>query len=139
VIGLGNYVIATGLPAGISWSSTPGDLVGEIYARLDRVRIHEDPALAEPVGEPIVQSSSQVTGFIATVANEDATAPTLNHGQTLYRTLGQDRRGVRYEYSGKVLNQCRPRASYSRKIQQPAQLTPTWYDLYRRLICVNDL
>jgi len=24
VIGLGNYVIATGLPVGISWSSTPG-------------------------------------------------------------------------------------------------------------------
>ena len=63
-----------------------GDLLGEVHAQLDRVHIHEDLAVAESADQLVVQPSSQMTAFLTTVANEDATAPSSGHSQSRYRS-----------------------------------------------------
>ena len=61
------------------------DFLGEVNARLDRVHIDEDLALAETIGQAVIQPASQMAGFLPTVANEDATTLSYGHGQSRYR------------------------------------------------------
>ena len=61
------------------------DLRGEVHAQLDRVHIDENLALAEPIGQAVIQPSSQMAGFLSPVADKDATALHCGHIQARYR------------------------------------------------------
>ena len=61
------------------------DFLGEVHARLDRVDIDEDLALAETIGQPVSQSASEVAAFLPTVADKNATTLSYGHGRSRYR------------------------------------------------------
>ena len=61
------------------------DFLGEVHARLDRVHIDEDLALAETIGQTVIQPASKMAALLPTVANKDATALSYGHAQSRYR------------------------------------------------------
>ena len=61
------------------------DFLGEVHARLDRVYIDEDLALAETIGQAVRQPASDMAALLPTVADENATALSYGHGQSRYR------------------------------------------------------
>ena len=61
------------------------DFLGEVHARLDRVHIDEDLALAEPIGQAVIQPASKMAALLPTVADKNATALSYGHGQSRYR------------------------------------------------------
>jgi hypothetical protein len=61
------------------------NFLGEVHARLDRVHIDEDLALAETIGQAVIQPASKMAGFLPTVADKDATALSYGHVKSRYR------------------------------------------------------
>lgn len=64
----------------------PEDFPGEVHARLDRVHVDEDLALAETTSQAVIQPACKMACLLPTVADKDATALSYGHVQSRYRT-----------------------------------------------------
>ena len=55
----------------IAGPDRPGDHLNEVIAQLDRVHVLEDPVVAVPVSQPVVQPARRVGGVLPPVADVD--------------------------------------------------------------------
>ena len=63
----------------------PGDFLGKVQARLDRVHIDEDLAFAETIDESVIQPASKMVTVLPSVADKNATALSYWHAHSRYR------------------------------------------------------
>jgi hypothetical protein len=62
------------------------DFLGEVNTRPDRIDIHEDLAVTEPIGQAVSQPAREISALLPAIADKNAAALSFGHVRSRYRT-----------------------------------------------------